>query len=243
MMGRYGVDAPGVVRTLGVSGVIAALAAWPVHQALRTWAGPPVALAALVILGTGALTMLVQAGWMLYSSRIGKARVWRRALDELGLRGDEHVIEVGPGRGAVLIAAARRVPRGRLVGVDIWRSQDQSGNGPDALRANARGAGVADRVEVVRGDMRDLPYAGPAFDLALASLAVHNLPAADRPGAVRELLRVLRPGGRLVIVDFEGTAAFAGALRAAGARDVRVSGLRWSMHPPARVVTASAPPR
>jgi arsenite methyltransferase len=237
MSEHYGVDAPGVVRVLGFSGLAGAIAAGPVYLVLPD----PIAVTALSVVALTALTMLVQAGWMLYSSAAGKHHLWRRTLDGLGLRGDERVLEVGPGRGAVLVTAARRIPRGHLVGVDIWRPQDQSGNGPDALLANARSAGVEDRIEVRRGDMRALPYTAPEFDLALAGLAIHNLPPADRPVAVRELLRVLRPGGRLVIVDFQGTTAYAETLRTAGARDVQVSGLQFAMHPPTRIVTATAP--
>jgi arsenite methyltransferase len=77
--------------------------------------------------------------------------------------------------------------------------------------------------------------------VVLASQAVHNVPAADRAGAIREVLRVLVPGGRLVILDFQGTEGYAAVLRAAGAVDVRRSGRRWSLHPPVRVVTAAAP--
>ncbi|WP_034216990.1 class I SAM-dependent methyltransferase [Actinoplanes subtropicus] len=237
MRARYGIDAPGIVRLFAVVGVgLAALSA-ALFALTAAWWG-----AALGTLsGLSALTFLVQCGWMLYSSLIGKRRLWARTLRELGLRGDEEVLEAGPGRGSVLVAAARVVPAGHLVGVDIWRAQDQSGNGPDALLANARAAGVAGRVEALDGDMRELPFPDAAFDLALASLAIHNLPPGDRPGAVRELLRVVRPGGRIVILDFQATSAYAGTLREGGAADVRVSGRHWSMHPPVRVVTATAP--
>ena len=152
------------------------------------------------------------------------------------------MLEVGPGRGAVLVTAARMMQAGHLVGVDIWRAQDQSGNGADALLANARAAGVDGRVEALDGDMRKLPFPEDSFDLALAGLAIHNLPPGDRAGAVDELLRVVRPGGRIVILDFQATSGYAGTLRQGGAADVRVSGRHWSMHPPVRIVTATVPP-
>jgi len=151
------------------------------------------------------------------------------------------VLEVGPGRGAVLVTAARMMQAGHLVGVDIWRAQDQSGNGADALLANARAAGVAGRVEALDGDMRKLPFPEDSFDLALAGLAIHNLPPGDRAGAVDELLRVVRPGGRIVILDFQATAGYAATLGDGGA-DVQVSGRHWSMHPPVRIVTAALRP-
>jgi ubiquinone/menaquinone biosynthesis C-methylase UbiE len=218
-------------------GTLSASAIWPV----RAWWGGPLATVVTVALVLGALTFWAQCVWMVYSSLAAKQRLWRRALAALPLRGDERVLEVGPGRGAVLVTAARHVPRGRVVGVDIWRSQDQSGNGRDALLANARSAGVAGRVEAIDGDMRSLPFPPGEFDLTLASLAIHNLPPADRPRAVTELVRVTKPGARVVILDFQGTATYAEALRQAGAEDIRISTRDWSMHPPVRLVTATAP--
>jgi len=236
MRERYGIDAPGIVRMFAVLGVVLAVLSAVLFALTAAWWG--VALGTLS--GLSALTFLVQCGWMLHSSLIGKRRLWRRTLDGLPLRGDEQVLEVGPGRGAVLITAARAVRAGHLVGVDIWRAQDQSGNGAGALLANARAAGVAHRVEALDGDMRKLPFPGDSFDLALASLAIHNLPPGDRAGAVAELLRVVRPGGRIVILDFQAISTYADSLREGGA-DVKISGIHLSMHPPVRIVSATLP--
>ena len=238
MRARYGIDAPGIVRLFAVLGVVLAALSAALFALTAAWWGT--ALGTLA--GLSGLTFLVQCGWMLYSSLVGKRRLWSRTLRELGLRGDEEVLEVGPGRGAVLVTAARVLQAGHLVGVDLWRAQDQSGNGASALLANARAAGVADRVAALDGDMRKLPFPDDSFDLALAGLAIHNLPPGDRASAVRELRRVVRPGGRIVILDFQATSAYAGALRDGGAADVRVSGRHWSMHPPVRIVTATLGP-
>jgi arsenite methyltransferase len=51
-------------------------------------------------------------------------------------RGDEHVLDMGCGRGAILGMVAKIVPRGRAVGLDLWRSEDQSGNEPEATWRN-----------------------------------------------------------------------------------------------------------
>jgi arsenite methyltransferase len=237
MTERYGVDAPRVVAVLGGLGLLCAVAAPLVGVLIGGGAGAVLA----GFLALWAVVFWVQTGWMTLGSLLGKRREWRRLLDGLALAGDERVLEVGPGTGPVLVEVARRVPSGRAVGVDVWRAGDQAGNSRAALLANAAAAGVGERVEVLDGDMRALPFADRVFDVVLASQSVHNLPAADRAGAVREVLRVLAPGGRLVILDFQATEEYATALRAAGAADVRRSGLRWAMHPPVRVVTAAAP--
>jgi SAM-dependent methyltransferase len=235
MRARYGIDAPPVVLVFALLGIVVTALVYPIHLVLRGWPGEPVVTVIVVLY---ALDFWIQFSWMIYGSVLGKRRFWRRQLDLLELRGDERVLEVGPGRGAVLIEAAKRLPHGRAVGVDIWRRQDQSGNGPEALLRNAEIAGVAGRIDVRDGDMRALPFGDDEFDLVLASFALHNLPAADQRQAVEEIVRVLRPGGRVAIMDFRGTTGYAKALRGAGARDVRRSGLRWQVHPPVRVVTA-----
>ena len=138
----------------------------------------------------------------LYTTWRGKFVVWAGLLDQLNLRGDERVLDLGCGRGAVLLMAAQRLTTGRAVGVDLWRSVDQSGNAAEATRRNAVAEGVADRVELHTADMTALPFADESFDVVVSSLAIHNISgAAGREKALREAVRVLRPGGRLVIAD------------------------------------------
>jgi ubiquinone/menaquinone biosynthesis C-methylase UbiE len=149
---------------------------------------------------------LTQAAIYLHTTLRGKFRCWGRELDALHLRGDERLLDLGCGRGAVLIAAARRLPNGRVDGVDLWRSRDQSGNDIGAARGNARAAAVADRVHLHTADMTALPFADDTFDVVTAALSIHNIPTEDgRRRAVREAVRVLKPGGRLRIADFRFT--------------------------------------
>ena len=65
---------------------------------------------------------------------------------------------MGCGRGAVLTAVARRLTTGRVTGIDIWSTLDQSGNAKDVTARNASLEGVADRMEIETGDMRALPF-------------------------------------------------------------------------------------
>ena len=150
---------------------------------------------------TGAL-LLANTGVYLHTTLRGKLRVWERELDLAGLRGDERLLDLGCGRGAVLIAAARRLPAGRAVGADLWTA-DQSGNRPAATLANAAAAGVGDRVEVHTADMTALPFPDGSFDVVTSALAIHNIGSPEgRYRAVDEAMRVLRPGGQLLIADF-----------------------------------------
>jgi cyclopropane fatty-acyl-phospholipid synthase-like methyltransferase len=69
------------------------------------------------------------------------------------------VLDVGCGRGLLLIGAAKRLTTGKAVGVDIWQTEDLSGNRPEATLENARLERVAERVGVKDGDARRLPFA------------------------------------------------------------------------------------
>src|SRR5204862_2541961 len=93
------------------------------------------------------LFMLAALGSYLYTTLRGKFVVWAELLDQLKLRGDERILDMGCGRGAVLLMAAQRLTTGRATGVDLWRSADQSGNSMEASRRNAIAEGVAERAE------------------------------------------------------------------------------------------------
>ena len=162
-----------------------------------------------------------------YSTGPGKLSVWRELLDELGLRGDEHVLDIGCGRGAVLISAAHRLPRGRATGADIWRLRDQTGNTLGAARRNAVAEGVSERVELVDADARDLPFPPESFDVVLSSLTLSNIRGSEeRARALREAVRVLRPGGPMRIVD-DHAERYAPVLQGAGCVAVEVRHLDW----------------
>jgi arsenite methyltransferase len=160
-------------------------------------------------------------------SRRGKFEVWAQLLTGLSLRGDERVLDLGCGRGAVLLAAAKLVPRGRAVGVDIWRA-DQTGNCMQSTLANADAEGVADRIELHTRDMTDLQLAGESVDLIVSSLAIHNLPGNEvRRSAIVEAVRVLRPGGRFVIADIGFTRRYAAWLAQCGMTGIERRSLGW----------------
>jgi SAM-dependent methyltransferase len=184
---QYGVDAPAFPAVLGGAGVSCCCAA-----ALSFASAPMAAVGAL---------LLANAGIYMHTTLRGKFRIWERELDRAGLRGDEELLDMGCGRGAVLIAAAKRLPAGRAVGADLWTA-DQSGNGPEATLANAAAAGVADRVEVHTANMTALPFEDASFDVVTSAMAIHNIRSAEgRLQAVDEAVRVLRPGGQLLIAD------------------------------------------
>jgi len=217
----YGIDAPPVIRNLLLVAGTAAAAAVLLHF---LGVAAPVGVPLREILLIAALNFSAVAAAMVWYSKVGKVRGRERLLDLIPWRGDETVLDVGCGRGLFLIGAAKRLTTGRAVGIDLWQNEDLSGNRPEATVENARREGVADRVEVRDGDARQLPFPDASFDVVVSSLALHNI--YDRQGreqAVREIARVLKPGGRVVIVDIRHTNEYARVLAASGLTEVRRS--------------------
>jgi arsenite methyltransferase len=216
--GDYGFDAPAVpaglaaatVVSLGVTVVVA------VGTAGWWWVIP---LVYGLFFGLSCVSYV-------YTTRRGKFVVWAKLLSRLPLTGRERVVDLGCGRGAVLTMLARRVPDGCAVGVDLWRSVDQSGNDPGNALNNAAAEGVT--VDLITADMRVLPLASGSVDVVVSSLAIHNIPhGPGRMNAVSEAARVLRPGGRLVLADFRHARAYADQLANLGLADVTVHDLGW----------------
>jgi SAM-dependent methyltransferase len=231
----YGLDAPGDVRKLLVRGAVLSALAIVLYIAN----GPnPVASICLSI----GVTFVIVGGIMIWSSRVAKPRMCNRLLDLLPWRGDEKVLDVGCGRGLLLIGAAKRLKTGKAIGVDIWRAEDLSGNSADATLANAKAEGVADRIKIENADARKLPMADASIDTVLSSLAIHNIPSAqDRVQALAEIQRVLKPGGRVAILDILHTAAYAKELQKRGFTDVNLSGLNLLWCLPTRYLTGRKP--
>ena len=229
MNADYGIDAPDVIRNLAIGGSVALLFG---VAGVVGWL-PPVLVAHVgsavlrfPVLGTGfgaGIGLLMGAAWMYFGSRYGKISAREKLLDRITWRGDERVLDIGCGRGLLLVGAAKRVPRGSAVGIDIWQAEDLSGNRPEVPLENATIEGVRDRVSVETADMRKLPFTDASFDAVVSRVAIHNLyNAPDRAAAIREIARVLRPGGRAVIEDIRHMPEYTREFRANGCRDVRL---------------------
>jgi len=234
----YGIDAPLIPRAwFGRAGwsVAVGLAFWFMNrQEYPGPAGRVLAVLALLALACAAI------GWFkIRSSRDGKLSLREQLLDQLALKGDERVLDVGCGRGLLAIGAAKRLKAGKVTGIDLWNPQDLSGNSADAAKENAKAEGVADRVRFETGDARKLVYPDSHFDAVVSSNAFHTLADdREREQALHETLRVLKPGGRLLIFDTAETGYYAQVLRASGAHDVALSAWTFLWCLPSRSVSA-----
>jgi arsenite methyltransferase len=221
LRGDYGFDEPRWPLLLGLVGFL-----WLMLGLLS------VSLLALPVLGVicfvcSALFLFSAASYV-YTTRRGKFQMWAEILPQLGLRGDEQLLDLGCGRGAVLLMAARLLPRGKATGIDVWKVAEQSGNALSTTQRNAELEGVADRVALETADMRQLPFSAGSFDLVVSSMAIHNI--SDQEGrrqAIEEAVRMLKPGGWIAIVDFRETGRYVEWLRELGMGKVSHHALGW----------------
>jgi ubiquinone/menaquinone biosynthesis C-methylase UbiE len=117
-------------------------------------------------------------------------------LGLLGIADGQRVLDVGCGSGAVTRAIARRVgDRGVAVGLDPSPAL------LEVARELAREAGLGDRIELYEGSALRLPFPDRSFDAVLCATVLSHVPGGE--AAIPELVRVLRPGGRLGVFDMD----------------------------------------
>lgn len=128
---------------------------------------------------------------------LGGDKARSRLLDQAKLGSADRVLDIGSGTGTFAIRIKRLYPKVTVVGLDpdpkaLARSKRK------ALRTNVR-------VQFDQGFSDELPYANASFDRVFSSFMFHHLSAEDRVPTLREVRRVLKPGGSLHLLDFSGS--------------------------------------
>jgi ubiquinone/menaquinone biosynthesis C-methylase UbiE len=115
-------------------------------------------------------------------------------LDRAAIDAGESVLDLGSGTGTLAIELARRVPGARVTGLDA--------DAEILSRARRKAAEAGREVEFVEGFSTALPFPDASFDVALSTLFFHHLARDDKLRTIAELVRVLKPGGRLHVGDW-----------------------------------------
>ncbi|MGD0729869.1 MAG: class I SAM-dependent methyltransferase [Terracidiphilus sp.] len=235
---NYGVDAPNVIRNLLLAGAVCVVLALAVrsvtilHVRLDFYPGFLYSAAGFA----------VPAVLMLIYSKAGKFRHRDRILAKVKWTGTENVLDVGAGRGLLLIGAAKRLAMGHATGIDIWNAEDLSGNGPEGLLKNIALENVGGKTTVKSEDARQMSFADATFDVVLSNLCLHNIyQKPGRAAACREIARVLKPGGVAVISDYKHMREYETVLGKCGLA-VEMCPPDWTgTFPPLRILVAHKP--
>jgi demethylmenaquinone methyltransferase / 2-methoxy-6-polyprenyl-1,4-benzoquinol methylase len=126
----------------------------------------------------------------------GLHRFWKRfAIEKSGLRAGQRALDVAAGSGDLAMLLARRVGAdGRVVAADI--NARMLSHGRDRLL----NAGLAGNVDYVQADAERLPFADRSFHCVSIGFGLRNV--TDKPAALASMFRVLKPGGRVLVLEF-----------------------------------------
>ncbi|HEX4266641.1 MAG TPA: class I SAM-dependent methyltransferase [Steroidobacteraceae bacterium] len=237
----YGVDAPGVMRNFFLVGVACLLLAVLVPT-LRVGA---VAIESRSFIWPGVSFIGAGLLFLLYV-KVGKFRHRDFMLGMHAWRGDERVLDVGCGRGLLLVGAAKRIAQlhgtGHATGIDIWSNTDMAANSAVATERNLELEGVRPLCTLVSKAAQEMPFGDGSFDLVVSNLCLHNIyDRGARQRALEQIARVLRPGGVAIISDYKLTREYAQKLRELGLSVTKRRGSVITTFPPLTVVIARKP--
>jgi len=146
--------------------------------------------------GLGAVLMLAYSLW-------GKFKHRDRMLNLISWTGNEQVLDVGTGKGLLMIGAAKRLTTGKSIGIDIWNAEDLTGNNVENALQNAELEGVRGKVEILNENAMEMSFADESFDVILTNMCLHNIYNKEgRKTACKEISRVLKNGGTAIVADW-----------------------------------------
>jgi arsenite methyltransferase len=181
--------------------------------------------------------LLVEGFLFLLYVKIGKFHHRDFMLSLHTWRGDENVLDVGCGRGLLLAGVAKRLAAvngtGHGTGIDVWSNADMAGNSAAATQRNLDLEGVSSRCTLVSQPVQEMSFPDATFDNIYSAPARHQ--------ALRQIVRVLQPGGIALISDYKRTGEYADEFRKAGLTVEKKRGSLITTFPPLTVIIARKP--
>ncbi len=220
MASNYKWQVPSSVRHMSLIGIIVLVVAMVLTHLGITYAlGIGVGVALLLHIPIVALTAI---GLILRRARTGFLST---VVNLIPWKGDEEVLDVGCGSGVLLFACIKQSPTAKGTGIDIYDPYSFGGSA-GVFWKNAEVEGVKSRIDLQQVDARTMPFENERFNVIVSSLAMHHVgDGADQEKATREIIRTLKPGGRIAICDVgRSLNAPEKVLRSSGLTNIRRSG-------------------
>jgi ubiquinone/menaquinone biosynthesis C-methylase UbiE len=223
----YGIDAPGIRMGMFLISIVGLMLLCFTIWARSTWFKdlPFLSLVCSIVGLILTLYGLFMASYMTYSSRIRKLKTRDFLLNEAGnyIKWNEisQTLDIGCGKGLLLIGAAKRLKTGESFGIDIWNSNDQSENNESSTLQNADIEGVVEKINLLTADARKLPFDNDAMDLVMSHWVIHNIETENEQlKSLDEMYRVLKPGGAILLADIQNVKNYATHLETLGSKTV-----------------------
>ncbi|MES2764765.1 MAG: class I SAM-dependent methyltransferase [Bacteroidota bacterium] len=237
----YGIDAPQIVKRFFISGALA-IALGAVLLVVFRESNPGVSHyggAAGFITG---IMYLGSAGLMLWGSRYHKLRMRDKLLLKLDLHGDEKVLDIGCGQGLLTVPIAAELIDGMVTGIDFIQNGFKPEESFKNLLKNAQYEGAESKIVLKSVDPRQLPFPSDSFDVIVSGWALHTIyDEAGRKHAVKEIIRVLKPGGILAILDNHNTDEYEDMCHDADLHEIHQTRGGFMRIIPTRLLTAKKP--
>lgn len=231
----YGIDAPHVIKNLFILGTVSMLVA----AILATGSFPAIVMFKYSFFSL-AVSLILAALLMILYSKFGKSKHRDRILDMHNWLGNEYVLDVGTGSGLLMIGAAKCLTTGKSYGIDIFNAVDLSDNSIEHTTHNIRLEEVADKTVVLPENILKTNFEDGFFDVILSNLCLHNIEdAREREQALKEIYRILKPGGDVIISDFKHTREYTRFFEHQEMSVTKTGPYLFSTFPPLTIVKAT----
>jgi arsenite methyltransferase len=196
MNNDYEMRVPHIFQMVGLLGIMAILASIVWMRISPTNYGIVGIIVGMVLLLPTILTLFVTR-----FANNRRFRVRDGIVHHAELKGHEQVLDIGVGSGITLFGLAKQLTTGKGIGIDIY-DPNAGGGTPDIFWKNAQKEGIKDRVELKNMDARNMTFANASFDVVVSTFAFHHIGNAEaRRKASQEIMRVLKPGGKVFVYD------------------------------------------
>ena len=235
MKANYGIDAPNVIRNFFLLALSLFLIGY--FFPVLTISGAVINLRSAAF--SMGVTFFLCGALMIMYAKWGKYNHRDRMLKLVNWKGNEKVLDIGTGRGLLMIGAAKKLTSGKSVGIDIWNAEDLSNNSIDQLKKNIEAEGVVEKTELLTENIIKTGFQDQAFDVIVSNLCLHNIydkPSRDK--ACAEIFRILKKDGVIVISDFKHTTEYSNSLTKLGMKTEKVGTYFFDTFPPLTVIRA-----